>query len=82
MPHATTFEDEYTRKVSGEKFQYKAEFSSGENAVWKAFVYQEGDFKGEIGGRLVDNAAVGNDLRMYVISYIETMIEKGLGIEE
>jgi len=82
MNSLTKFEDEYTRKVSGETFQYAAEFTSGENVCWSARIYQDGILKGEPGGTLIDNTAIGNDLRMYVISYIETIIEKGLGIEE
>ncbi|HTD02447.1 hypothetical protein [Undibacterium sp.] len=82
MPDLTKFEDEYTRKVSGETFQYTAEFTSGENVAWSARIYQGGVLKGEPGGTFIDNTAVGNDLRMYVISYIETIIEKGLGIDE
>ena len=82
MPNLTEFDDEYTRKVSGETFTYTAQFTSGENVVWSARIFQDGTLKGEPGGTLIDNTAAGDNLRMYVISYIETIIEKGLGIEE
>ncbi|MES2069805.1 MAG: hypothetical protein V4488_05620 [Pseudomonadota bacterium] len=82
MSKLTKFEDTYTRRVSGEIFDYTAEFTSGENVRWSARVFLDGELKGEPGGTFVDNIAAGDDLRMYVIAYIETIIEKGLGMEE
>ncbi|MFZ6648983.1 hypothetical protein ACO0LO_24875 [Undibacterium sp. TJN25] len=82
MSGLTRFEDEYTRKVSGETFRYTAEFTSGADVTWKARVFHNGALKGEPGGTLVDNAASGDALKMYVMSYIEAIIEKGLGIDE
>ncbi|WP_394778843.1 hypothetical protein [Undibacterium sp.] len=82
MSDLTKFEDEYTRKVSGETFRYTAEFTSGTHASWKAQVFHNGELKGQPEGRLADNAASGDALKMYVVSYIEAIIEKGLGMEE
>ncbi|MES2105738.1 MAG: hypothetical protein V4634_17085 [Pseudomonadota bacterium] len=82
MTNLTEFDDAYTRKVSGETFTYTATFTSGENVAWSARIFQDGILKGEPGGTLIDNTAAGDNLRMYVVSYIEIIIERGLGIEE
>ncbi len=77
-----TILDVYTRKVGGETFQYEAKYDDGNNATWSARVYLNGDLKGTPGGMLTDNTLRGNDLRQYVIGYIENIIERGLGLDE
>ncbi|MES2934064.1 MAG: hypothetical protein V4805_11330 [Pseudomonadota bacterium] len=78
----TIFKDEYTRRVSGEIFTYEASHDSGKNVQWRARIFLNGDLKGEPSGSIVDNTLTGNDLRQYVVSYIESIIERGLGIDE
>jgi len=77
-----SFKDVYTRKISGETFQYEAEYSSGREVAWSARIYQNGNLKGAPSGAMVDNAMKSDDLRQYIIAYIESIIEKGLGIAE
>lgn len=74
--------DVYTRKVSGETFTYEAKYTSGEQVAWTARVLQDGNLKGTPGGTIADNTLTGDALRSYIISYIENVIEQGLGIEE
>jgi hypothetical protein len=78
----TAIKDEYTRKVSGETFQYEVEYSSGETVAWSARVYQDGILKGEPNGSIIDNAFTGEALKVYIVSYMEGIIERGLGIAE
>ena len=77
-----SFADIYTRKVSGENYQYEAEYSSGREVTWSARIYQDGDLKGTPSGAMVDNAMDASALRQYIVAYIESIIEKGLGISE
>ena len=82
----TMFKDEYTRKVSGETFTYEAIYDAGDDASgtvgWRARVFLNGDLKGQPEGTVIDNALRGDALKQYVISYIENIIERGLGIAE
>lgn len=82
MTNPETIRDLYTRKVSGDTFTYEAEYTPGEQVVWRARVYQDGDLKGTPSGQVADNTLVGEDLRRYIIGTIENLIERGLGIEE
>lgn len=77
-----SFKDIYTRKVSGESYQYEAEYSTGSEVAWSARIFQDGDLKGAPSGAMVDNTMNGEALRQYIVAYIESIIEKGLGIEE
>lgn len=76
------FSDTYTRRVSGDQFQYHAQYSSGETVIWSAQVFQNGELKGEPGGAIADNTLQDDALRQYIVSYIEGIIERGLGIAE
>lgn len=78
----TTIKDEYTRRVSGETYQYEAQYGSGEHAEWRAQIYSHGELKGSPSGTLIDNTMRGDALKQYIIAYIEGIIERGLGIEE
>jgi hypothetical protein len=82
MSELTVIKDEYTRKVSGEEFQYDAQFKVGERVEWSAHVYLNGELKGELKGNVIDNTMDGEALKQYIVAYIEGMIERGLGIEE
>lgn len=82
MAELTVIKDEYTRKVSGETFQYDARINVNDQVEWNARVYLNGELKGEPKGSVIDNAMDGAELKQYVIAYIEGMIERGLGIEE
>jgi len=82
MSKLTTFTDEYTRRVSGETFQYEATFNLGKQVEWSAKVYLNNELKGEPKGTVIDNKMKENALRQYVIAYIEGIIERGLGMEE
>lgn len=77
-----TISDLYTRKVSGETYHYDAHYTSGDQVQWAARVFLDGDLKGTPGGTIIDNTMTGDALRQYVISYIEGIIERELGIEE
>jgi hypothetical protein len=74
------FTDEYTRKVSGEVFQYEAEYNT--DGAWRARIYQDGELKGTPSGSMVDAVMDGEALHQYIIAYVESIIEKGLGISE
>jgi hypothetical protein len=82
MPDLRAIRDEYTRKVSGEVYQYEAHFNEGERVEWNAQVYLHGDLKGAPSGTVIDNTLNGDPLKQYVVAYIESIIEHGLGIEE
>ena len=77
-----SIKDLYTRKVSGDTYQYEAEYCTGREVVWSARIYQDGELKGSPSGAIVNNAMSGEALRQYIIAYIESIIEKGLGIAE
>lgn len=74
--------DLYTRKVGGETYQYNAQYSSGDHAEWSASIYLNGELKGTPCGMLAGNTLSGDNLRQYVIAYIEGLIERGLGVAE
>ncbi len=82
MPDLRAIRDEYTRKVSGEEYQYEAHFNEGDRVEWNAQVYLNGELKGAPGGTVVNNTLSGDALKQYVIAYVEGIIERGLGIEE
>jgi hypothetical protein len=82
MSEVSIIKDEYTRRVSGETFQYEAQFSGGEQPEWSARVYLHGELKGKPSGKVIDNTMDEQALRQYIIAYIEGIIERGLGIEE
>lgn len=83
MTKNTNFSDTYTRRVGGEQFEYHAQYSSGDNVIWSARVFQNGELKGEPCGAITDNTLQDDDaLRQYIVSYIEGIIERGLGIAE
>jgi hypothetical protein len=82
MSETITFEDVYTRRVSGEQFAYRAHYNTGKSVEWAAQVFENGDLKGEPSGTIADNNFTGDALRQYVISYIEGIIERGIGIAE
>jgi len=77
-----SIKDMYTRKVGGETFTYVAEYTPGEQVAWTARIYQDGDLKGTPGGTVADNTLTGEALRRYIVSYVENLIERGLGVEE
>lgn len=77
-----SFKDVYTRKIGGESYQYEAEYSTGREVLWSARIYQDSDLKATPSGAILDNAMNGEALRQYIITYIESIIEKGLGIAE
>jgi len=79
---AITIRDVYTRRVSGETYVYEAEYTTGNEVVWLARVFLDGDLKGTPGGKITGNVLEGDALRTYVISFIENIIERGLGIDE
>lgn len=76
------FSDTYTRRVSGEQFEYHAQYSTGQNVIWSAQVFQNGELKGEPCGAITDNTLQDDALRQYIVGYIEGIIERGLGIAE
>ncbi len=82
MAELTVINDEYTRRVSGETFQYDARINVNGRIEWNARVYLNGELKGEPKGSVINNAMSEAELKQYVIAYIEAIIERGLGIEE
>ena len=80
--YISKFNDSYTRKVSGEYFEYQVEYTSGEHVEWCASVYHEGALKGKPSGSIVSNTLKDDALKQYVVSFVEGIIERGLGIDE
>ncbi|MDC8760729.1 hypothetical protein [Janthinobacterium fluminis] len=74
--------DEYTRKVSGESFEYELDYSTGTDVAWIARVYRDGELKGSPHGALTGNVLAGVALQQYLIGYVEGMIERGLDVAE
>ena len=77
-----TIKDIYTRKVGGERYEYDAQYSTGQRVVWSARVYKEGDLKGSPGGVLSNNLLEGDALRQSIVTLVEICIEALQGIEE
>lgn len=77
-----SIKDTYTCKVSGETYEYEAQFTQGDGVAWNAHVYLNGELKGNPSGIVVDNTMSGDALRQYISSYIEGIIERKLGIDE
>jgi hypothetical protein len=78
----TSFNDNYTRRVSGEQFSYRVRYVAGPTVDWSAQVFENGDLKGEPSGTIVDNTLTDDALRQYIIAYLEGIIERGIGIAE
>ena len=49
------FNDSYTRKVSGEYFEYQVEYTAGEHVEWYASVYHDAVLKGKPSGSIESN---------------------------
>ncbi len=81
-PESVSFGDVYTCKVSGQIYQYEAEYVQGKEVTWNARIYHDGELKGSPSGSIIDNTMQGDALRQYIIAYVESIIEKGLGIAE
>jgi hypothetical protein len=77
-----TIKDSYTRRVGGETFDYEIAYTPGSEVSWQARVWHDGQEKGQPRGSLTDNALDGTALRDYLVSYVENMIERGLGVSE
>lgn len=77
-----TIQEVYTRKVGGETFRYELRYTHGTHVKWNARVYLGADPKGTLQGIIEDHSMDEQALRQYVISYVEGMIERGMGIEE
>jgi hypothetical protein len=76
------FNDNYTRRVSGELFSYHVQYTPGKTVEWSAQVFENGDLKGQPSGTIVDNELENEALRQYIIGYLEGIIERGIGIAE
>ena len=81
-PEGVSFSDNYTCKVSGKMYRYEAQYTPGSEVVWNARIFQDANLKGEPSGSIIDNTMTGDALRQYIIAYVESIIEKGLGIAE
>ncbi len=77
-----TIRDSYTRRVGGETFDYEIDYTPGPELQWQARVWHEGQEKGRPRGALTGNALTGAALRDYLVSYVESMIERGLDVAE
>lgn len=77
-----TLNDSYTRKVSGETFDYELEYTPGDEVQWLARVFHDGQPRGEPRGSLSGNTLTGAALRDYLVDYVENMIERGLDVAE
>ncbi|RJX33529.1 MAG: hypothetical protein C4516_01700 [Oxalobacter sp.] len=75
------FKNTYTCKVSGEGYEYEAEYAIGKKVKWSARIYKDGELKGNPTGE-VANELKGEALKQYIIAYIEGIIEKHLGVAE
>ena len=82
MSETLTFNDTYTRRVSGEQYAYRVRYNVGDMIEWTAQVFENGDLKGEPSGSIADNTLSGDALRQYIIAYIEAILERGIGIAE
>ena len=74
--------DIYTRKVGGERYEYDAQYSTGQRVVWSARVYKDGNLKGSPSGILSNNLLEGEALRQSIITLVEISIEALQGIQE
>ena len=74
--------ENYTRKVSGESFDYELEYTPGSDVGWIARVYHDGGLKGSPHGALTANVLSGPALEQYLCAYVEGMIERGLDVAE
>ena len=77
-----SFEDIYTRKVGGEKYDYEVKYSPGERVEWSARIYQDGVLKGSPGGVETGNRLEGEALRESIVTLVEVAIEGMQGIGE
>lgn len=74
--------ESYTRKVSGETFEYELDYTDGADVAWIARVYRGGELKGSPHGALTGNVLSGQALLQYLTAYVENMIERGLDVAE
>ncbi len=82
MTQRETLEDIYTRKIGGERYSYRLEYTPGVQVDWRAEVFQDNALKGSPGGQLRDNTLDGAALRQNLIALVEITIENMLGIAE
>ena len=82
MAQREILEDIYTRKVGGEQYSYRLEYTPGTTVDWRAEVFRDGDLKGSPGGVISDNTLDGPALRQNVVTLVEVTIETMLGIAE
>ncbi len=74
--------DIYTRKVGGERYEYDAQYSTGQRVVWSARVCKDGILKGSPSGILSNNLLEGEALRQSIITLVEISIEALQGIQQ
>lgn len=77
-----SIKDIYTRKVGGEKYQYEANYTSGQRVEWNARVYQDGVLKGSPSGVVTDNRLDADALHQSIVTLVEVAIEGMQGIKE
>ncbi|OWT66316.1 hypothetical protein CEY11_00825 [Candidimonas nitroreducens] len=80
--HTQTIQELYTRKVGGEIFRYELRYTHGHSVKWSAHVYQDEILKGTPQGVIEDHDMDEAALRQYLVSYVEGVIERGMGIAE
>lgn len=82
MTQRETLEDIYTRKVGGERYAYRLEYTPGPLVEWRADVFQDNALKGSPAGQLRDNTLEGVALRQSLVTLVEVTIETMMGIAE
>ena len=81
-PKIEMLSDVYTRKVGGEQYEYKLQYTHGPRVEWHAEVFQNGGLKGKPGGILSVSSLSSTDLRQSVVTMVEVTIENMIGIAE
>ena len=82
MTQPETLEEIYTRKVGGERYAYRLEYTPGAQVDWRADVFMDNALKGSPSGQLRGNTLEGVALRQSLITLVEVTIENMLGIAE
>lgn len=76
-----TLEGSYSRRRDGMQFTYKASYGEGYRPAWRAQVYVDGRFHGEVGGVILNIDLPPHVQRQVAQELVHTAIEQSVHLD-
>jgi hypothetical protein len=77
-----TLEGSYQRRRDGMQFTYKATYGEGYRPAWRAQVYVDGRFHGEVGGVILNIDLPPQVQRQVAQELVHTSIERSVHLDQ